>query len=85
MQPPDHEPLVRRAVELLGSQVALAQACGVKQQHVWRWLNRCKCLPAERALDIERATGGAVTRYHLRPDVFGPPVSARAQTQRLAS
>jgi DNA-binding transcriptional regulator YdaS (Cro superfamily) len=28
-------------------------------------------VPADRCLPIERATGGAVTRYDLRPDIFG--------------
>ncbi len=29
-------------------------------------------VPAERVLAIEAATHGKVTRYDLRPDVFGP-------------
>lgn len=28
--------------------------------------------PAHHCLAIEEATGGKVTRYQLRPDVFGP-------------
>ena len=28
---------------------------------------------AERAIEIERLTGNEITRYDLRPDLFGPP------------
>lgn len=61
---------IKRAVEILGSQSALAQACGVKQGHVWNWLNRDKVIRLENALLIERATNGAVTKEQLRPDLF---------------
>lgn len=54
----------------MGSQSALARALGVKQAHVWNWLNRDKRLPAEYCLKIEQATGGQVTRHDLRPDIF---------------
>lgn len=70
---------LRRAVEHLsreglrggGGQSALARICGVKQGHVWRWLNTPGALvPAEHVLKIERATDGKVSRRELRPDVF---------------
>jgi len=66
---------LQKAVYLVGGQTALANAIGGKcrQGHVWKWLNRCKSLPAERAIQIERATNGRVTRHELRPDLFGPP------------
>lgn len=64
---------LERAVEKVGGQSALARACGgrVKQQHIWHWLNRLGKCPAEHALLIEKACNGVVTRYELRPDVFG--------------
>lgn len=61
---------LKRAVEIAGGQTALARALGVQQAHVWNWLNRDKVLPAEYAIPIERATGGAVTRHELRPDLY---------------
>jgi DNA-binding transcriptional regulator YdaS (Cro superfamily) len=67
----DSKCYIERAVECAGTQVALAERIGVRQQHVWNWLNRDKRVPAEYCLPIERATHGAVTRYDLRPDVFG--------------
>ena len=67
------EPL-SRAVEILGSQSALARACGKAQGHVWWWLNRSKRVPAEQVLVIERATKGRVTRHELRPDLYPLPL-----------
>lgn len=69
---------LKRAVELAGGQSSLARAIGVKQQHVWNWLNRDGKTPPERAIPIEVAVGGAVTRYELRPDVFGEPPAREA-------
>lgn len=63
---------VRRAIRIAGSQSALARACGVKQQHVWNWLNRDKQVPAKFVLLIEQATQKQVTRFQLRPDLFQP-------------
>ncbi len=62
---------LQRAVEKAGGQSALARACGVKQGHVWHWLNKSLRVPAEHALAVEVATGGAVSRHELRPDIFG--------------
>lgn len=68
-----------RAIEKLGGQSALARACGVKQGHVWHWLNKSRSVPGDYVLTIEAATGGAVTRYELRPDIFGKPATARPE------
>lgn len=60
------------AIELCGGQTALAKAIGVQQPHVWNWLNRSHgVVPAEHCIKIEEATGGKISRYDLRPDVFG--------------
>lgn len=56
------------AVDLAGGQAALASSLGVKQQHVWNWLNRPSGVPVEHCAAIERATSGAVRRWDLRPD-----------------
>lgn len=66
-----------RAIEACGSQTALARACGVKQGHVWYWLNKAKQVPAEYAGLIEAATGGTVTKAELRPDIFDAPTPRR--------
>jgi DNA-binding transcriptional regulator YdaS (Cro superfamily) len=55
---------------------ALAASCGVRYQAIQQWRRRGRP-PAERVLMIEEATGGQVTRYQLRPDIY-PPKSAVA-------
>ena len=40
----------------------------ISPQAVFRWT--VKLMPAERAVDLEKATLGAVTRQNLRPDLF---------------
>lgn len=62
-------------MEIAGGQSALARKLGLKQANVWHWLNRAEHVPAEQAIAIEAATGGAVTRAELRPDLFGDPRS----------
>jgi DNA-binding transcriptional regulator YdaS (Cro superfamily) len=64
---------LRRAIEVVDSQSALARALGINQQNVSYWLHEGKGkVPAEYCTGIERATGGKVTRHDLRPDLFGP-------------
>ncbi len=51
----------------------LARRLGVLPQHITNWYSRG--IPAARCIAIEEATDGAVTRYDLRPDVFGTPAN----------
>ncbi|WP_440980515.1 transcriptional regulator [Stenotrophomonas muris] len=44
---------------------------------VSQWENRTTAIRAERAIQIELATGGVVSRYDLLPHVFGLPPVAR--------
>lgn len=44
---------------------------------VSQWENRTTAIRAERAVQIELATGGEVSRYELLPHVFGPVPAAR--------
>lgn len=61
-----------RAIHLLGSQQALANLLNIRSPSISEWRARGPLgVPAARCLAIERATHGAVTRYELRPDVFG--------------
>lgn len=75
---------LQKAVELAGGQSSLARALGVKQQHVWNWLHRDRKPAAEYVLAIESAVEGKVSRYDLRPDVFGPPPQSAAQGRAAA-
>jgi DNA-binding transcriptional regulator YdaS (Cro superfamily) len=56
----------------LRSQVAVARAVGVSPQAVSEILRRGRRVPAEWCLALETATGGAVTRHDLRPDLYPP-------------
>jgi len=64
--------LIARAVKLKGSQQKLAEAAGCTQQQISYLLNDASGISAEMALKMERATGGAVSRHELRPDIYGP-------------
>jgi DNA-binding transcriptional regulator YdaS (Cro superfamily) len=86
-----------KSVELVGGQVKLAAeiriwhaqngtVVKVAQAHVWNWLNsESPTPPAEHCRAIEEITNGAVTRYELRPDVFGASADRESnQTQEAA-
>ncbi len=73
---------ILRAVQTLGSQQRLAEALGVYQSFVSK-MARTGRVPAERCLAIEMATNGAVTRYELRPDVFGPAPAANSSQEGM--
>lgn len=58
-----------KAVDICGSQTALAVAIGVQQPHVWNWIHRSNgVVPVEHCTAIEQATNGLVTRENLRED-----------------
>lgn len=57
------------AIEIVGSQQKLAEACGVKQPTVWAWLHNKKKASASSAVRIQRATNGEVLAYQVRPDL----------------
>lgn len=54
----------------------LARRLNVDRTTLHRYESGKLTIPAERVLEIERLTG--ISRYDLRPDVFGPPISAKA-------
>jgi DNA-binding transcriptional regulator YdaS (Cro superfamily) len=47
-----------------------AELCGLTVQAIYKW-EKSGQVPSEYCRKIEIATDGAVTRYDLRPDVFG--------------
>jgi transcriptional regulator with XRE-family HTH domain len=49
---------------------------GVSAGMVGHWIAGRHRITAERAIQIEAATDGAVTRAELRPDLFGGPAPA---------
>lgn len=72
------EEALAKAIELVGGPSVLGRSLGISSQAVSQW----RRVPAERVLDVERATAdpesGAprVTRHELRPDLY-PAEEAR--------
>lgn len=63
----DPETPFARALRLVGGPTKMAEAIGVKRPSVYKWFRQ---VPGERAIAIEKATGGKVTRHQLRPDLY---------------
>lgn len=57
---------MQKAIKEIGSQVKVAQACGVSQNAVSKWLKGAN-VSLENALKIERATNGKVKAEHFNP------------------
>ena len=59
---------LRRAIEICGTQAELARRIGgrVRTGHVYWWLRHH--VPPDRAIEIERAVSGEVSRRDLCPD-----------------
>lgn len=54
----------------------LAEGIGVDRSTLTRYETDKIAIPAERVLRIEALTG--ISRHELRPDIYGPPLSAKA-------
>ena len=65
------ETATQKAVRLAGGQKAVANSFGIRSLwSIYKWLNNNR-VPAERVLPLEEMTNGQVTRYELRPDLYG--------------
>lgn len=51
---------IELAIKTLGSQVKVANACGVSQNAVSKWLNGSSKVSLEHALKLEKVTNGKV-------------------------
>lgn len=60
--------VIDKAVSIVGSKSALANKLNITKQAVHNWYLASK-VPAERCLEIEELTNGAVTCEQLRPDL----------------
>lgn len=67
---------LEKAIKCVGGVTALADSIGTQQSFVSQWKCSARPIPARWCIPIEDATGGEVTRYDLRPDVFGQPNEA---------
>lgn len=62
---------IERAIAHSGSQAKLAKSLNVTPVFVNQMLHGIKKIPARLCIPIEQICDGSVTRYELRPDVFG--------------
>lgn len=75
---------LKRAIGLCKNQSELARRIGKSPGHVAMWLRRGR-VPPDMCRLIEAATGGAVTRHELRPDVFDPPAAPAGRPEEAAA
>lgn len=66
---------IERACAVAGSQAALARLLDVSENMVSKWVRGAR-ITAERAVQIERATSGHVSRKEIRPDLFDAGAAA---------
>ena len=72
---------IERVFELLDGPSAVARhflGSNGKPLTPWAVSKWRKRVPVERVLKLEELTGGQVTRYELRPDVYGQGPKERA-------
>ena len=62
--------MITKAIEIIGSQAELARQIGMTRQFMSQIVLGKRPLPAKFAVRIETATGGAVTKEALCPEVF---------------
>jgi DNA-binding transcriptional regulator YdaS (Cro superfamily) len=70
--------ITREAIRKAGGPSAVAPECGVTKQAVSNW----SVVPAHHVLTLERLSG--ISRYRLRPDVFGDEPEGRPNRQASA-
>lgn len=63
-----YEPLVNRICAALDGPAKAAKKLKITVQAIHKWKEFG--VPAERVLQIERATDGSVTRHQIRPDLY---------------
>ena len=69
------ERAAKDAVKMLGGARKVAALYDLSVQAVYKWHQ----VPGNRVLEIEQATGGKVTRYEMRPDLFGESAMEHAE------
>lgn len=70
---------LKRAFAIMGGPGNMGRALGLRSQTPFAW----KRAPATRVLEIERETG--ISRYELRPDIYGPPPSRAVLRAMMAA
>ena len=60
---------IEKAIEITGSQMALAKRCGRAQSTICDWLNGKKRISPEYVPDLVSAVEGKIAPYEFRPDL----------------
>ncbi|UCQ52888.1 helix-turn-helix domain-containing protein [Edwardsiella tarda] len=60
---------VQKAIEIAGSQMALAKRCGKAQSTICDWLNGKKRISPQNVPILVAATNGEVGAHEFRPDL----------------
>ena len=63
-------PVVERVVHAAGGPTKLSIALEVSRQTIYSWIATGK-IPSEHCLEIEDLLAGLVSRYEMRPDIYG--------------
>jgi DNA-binding transcriptional regulator YdaS (Cro superfamily) len=70
---------VEAAVRPFVTKTALAKALNIHRSAISQW-KFVPIWPTNRVFEIEKASGGRVSRYEMRPDVFGPAPKKKRRT-----
>ena len=83
-EPHRTHPIIAKAVGHFGSQGRLAKAIGSSQSAVSRMLLLEIPVPAEVAMAIDQASGGAIPRWKIRPDLWEAPMSGPPSSSEVS-
>jgi len=70
MSKPTPPEIILKAVADAGGQAAFGRQVGLRQQYVCKVVNGQISISAEKALHIEAATDGKISKSALRPDIW---------------
>ncbi|MEN5458929.1 helix-turn-helix domain-containing protein, partial [Klebsiella pneumoniae] len=62
-------PTIKTAINIVGSQKKLGEACDVSQQAVYKWLHNKTKVSPEHVNSIVNATNGEVQAHQITPDL----------------
>lgn len=72
---------VKAAIRPFKTQTALAKALGIERSAISQW-KHVPIWPKNRVLQIEELSDNKVTRFEMRPDVFGNPPAKKVRAKR---
>ncbi len=72
---------IKLAIDIIGSQAEFARRIGKSQPFVHSMLHNIKPIPPGLCRVIEDAVDRKVTRYQLRPDIFGEALDVQKKSK----